>query len=75
MPPIRSGSTLRDACTVRPDRCLDVGDDALEVGVGELAGGGQLDVEDARLHGDERLELLGDAADLAGAALLDDEQR
>src|SRR5581483_1028179 len=39
----------------------------------ELVRGRQLHVEDARLLGDERLELGGDVADLAGAALLDHE--
>ena len=52
---------------------LDVGDDAVEVGVGERLGRGELDVEHAGLGADERLELGRDLADLGGAALLDDE--
>ena len=44
-PPIRSGSTLRVACTLRPDACSIRPTMPLELLVGELVRGRQLDVE------------------------------
>ena len=58
-----------------PGLLLDVGDDPLELGVGELVRGRELDVEHVLLGGDERLELRGDLADLPRAALLDERAR
>src|SRR6266576_3317738 len=54
-------------------RLLDPPDDASELGLGQLVGGRELDVEDALLVGDEGLEVGGDLTDLARAPLLDDE--
>ena len=52
---------------------LDLRDDRLGLVVVELVGGRQLDVQPALLLVDDRLELLCDGAELAGAALLGDE--
>src|SRR4051794_6298931 len=49
---------------------FDLVEDALEVVVGERVRGRQLDVEDALLLRDERVELVGDLAELCGPALL-----
>ena len=45
MPPIRSGSTVRVASTVRPEALLDLLDDRARLVLGELERGGQLDGE------------------------------
>src|SRR5579884_333271 len=52
---------------------LDATDETPELDVGQLVRGRELDVEDALLLGDERLELGGDLAQLRFAALLDHE--
>jgi len=59
-------------CTARP--FLDVGDDAPEVGVGEHGRRGELDVQDASLGGDQRLELGADLPDLPRSPFLDDDE-
>ena len=58
-PPIRASSTERVAWTLRPDACLDLGEDAAELGVRQCVCGGELDVEDPRVLRDERVELVG----------------
>src|SRR3954469_11488865 len=49
---------------------FDLVEDALEVVVGARVRGRQLDVEDALLLRDERVDLVGDLAELRGPALL-----
>src|SRR3954452_21188863 len=49
---------------------LDTADETTEILVRQLVRGRQLDVEDARLRCDERVELVDDGVDLGGAALL-----
>src|SRR5579862_1100768 len=56
-----------------PRALFDPPEDAAELLVGERGRGRELDFEDALLGGDEHLELGCDLADLARAALLDDE--
>ena len=70
MPPIRSGSTCRSACTLRPDGCSIWPRMRPNSVVGQLVRGRDLDVEDALLRRDERVELVGELAELARASLL-----
>ena len=61
MPPIRSGSTLRVGLHLAAGRGLDLSEDRRPNSSSESSvRGRQLDVEDALLRRDERVELVGD---------------
>src|SRR4051812_47677830 len=54
-------------------RLLDLRDDRLRLGVGELDRGRQVDLDPALLARDHALELGGDLVELGGTALLDEQ--